>query len=297
MDATRRAYFELHIAVFLFGFTAILGDLIEMSAFMLVWWRVLITTFSLLFLVNIRKLFKELSKKIILYFMGIGVIVALHWLTFFGAIKYANASIALVCFATTCVFTAILEPFIMKQKVKWYEIGLGLMVIPGMVLIVKSTDLSMQIGVWAGLLSAFFASLFGTLNKRLIEETSSLNITFLEMGSSWLFLSILLPFYFSTPEDIAFLPTQMSDWVYLIILSLLCTTLAYVLSVKALRYISAFATNLTVNLEPVYGILLAWWLLNDSQELSSDFYWGVLLILGVVFSYPLVRNYFEKEAI
>jgi len=293
MDATKRAYLELHMAVILFGFTAILGSLIQLPAFLLVWWRVLLTSISLLFLINFRQIFRELPRRTIFQFMGIGLLVALHWLTFFGAIKYANASIALVCFATTCAFTAFLEPAIMRQKVKKYEIVLGLMVIPGMVLIVDNTELSMKAGIWMGLLSAFLASLFGTLNKKLIHNTNSLNITFLELGSAWLFLSLILPFYLFYEKGAVLWPA-LSDWIYLLILALLCTTLGYVLAVRALRYISAFATNLTVNLEPVYGILLAWLILNENNDLSPGFYAGVVLNLAVVFSSPLLKKFIER---
>jgi len=290
MDNEKRAYLELHIAVFLFGFTAILGDLIQLSALVIVWWRVLLTSFSLLFLIRVRKLFRTLPTRAILNFAGIGVLVALHWLAFYGAIKLSNASITLVCMATTSFFTSLIEPLVMRHKVRWYEIALGLLIVPGMALIVQSTDASMNIGILVGLAAALLAALFATLNKRLIGQSDELNITFLELGSAWLFLSLVLPFYvWRSEEAVQIMPTLL-DWGYLIVLALLCTTLAYVLALRALRHLSAFASNLTVNLEPVYGIALAWVLLNEHEELSPNFYWGVGIILLAVFSYPLVRR-------
>ena len=295
MSPTSRAYLELHAAVILFGFTAILGKLIELDATVLVWWRVFFTSVSLLFLINVGKLFRELPLKTILQFVGIGILVALHWVTFFAAIHIANASICLVAIATGALFTAFLEPLVMKQKIKWYEIALGLFVIPGLALIVDSTELSMQAGIWIGLLSAFLMSLFGVLNKKLIHKTESLNITFLELGSAFLFLSILMPFYFGFEEELKFMPSW-EDLIYLLLLSLVCTTLGYVLALRALKYLSAFASNLTVNLEPVYGILLAIVILKENQELSPNFYWGVLIVLSVIFIYPVLKTRFEQKA-
>ncbi len=296
MSATRRAYLELNFAVLLFGLTAILGDLISLSAVVLVWWRVLLTSLSLLKVVNWYHLLHELPRRVLWQFAGIGVLVALHWLTFFGAIKLANASIALVCFATTAVFTAFLEPLILRQRIKGYEIFLGLLVIPGMVLVVQNTRWDMMAGMVVGLVSAFLASLFGTLNKRLIAKTDPLNITFVELSSAWLFLCPILPIYlYLNPED-AFWPT-LSDWKYLLVLSLLCTTVGYWLAVRALRHLSAFATNLTINLEPIYGILLAIWILGEHKELSPRFYLGGGLILLTIFAYPFLRRRFVGRSV
>lgn len=297
MDNEKRAYLELHIAVFLFGFTAILGALIQLSALAIVWWRVLITGASLLLLIRGGRALRPMPWPVILQFMGIGVLVALHWLAFYGAIKLSNASITLICMATASFFTALLEPLIMRQRVRWHEILTGLAVIPGMALIVKSTDPSMNTGILAGLSAALMSALFATLNKKLIGRSDEMSITFLELGSAWLFLTLALPFYIGQSGGInQLLPTRTEDWIYLVILSLLCTTLAYVLALRALRHLSAFASNLAVNLEPVYGIALAWFILKDHKELSPGFYWGVLTILAAVFSYPLLRMRFSKKS-
>lgn len=288
---TQRAYAELHLAVFLFGFTAILGDLISLAAISLVWWRVLLTTVSFLFLIPLRRLLLTTQRADLLKFMGIGVLVALHWICFFGAVKLANPSIALVCMATTSFFTALFEPLLTRQPPKIYEIALGLLIIPGMVLIVRSADLSMHWGIAVGVMSALFAALFAILNKMLVGRLDEISVSFLELGSAWLFISFLLPWLWWLGED-SILPFQPQhwDWLYLTFLALGCTTLAYVLALRSLRYLTAFASNLTVNLEPVYGIALAWILLDDAEELAPGFYWGALVILLVVFTYPVLRR-------
>lgn len=295
MNNEKRAYVELHIAVFLFGFTAILGDLIRLSALAIVWWRVLITSFSLLFLIRGGRALRRLPRSTILQFMGIGVLVALHWLAFYGAIKLSNASITLICMATTSFFTSLLEPLILKQRARWYEVLIGLAVIPGMALIVRSTDASMNTGILVGLAAALMAALFATLNKKLIGRSDEMSITFLELGSAWLFLTLALPLYASWSGGLSRMLPSGIDWFYIIILSLLCTTLAYILALRSLRHLSAFASNLAINLEPVYGIALAWFILEEHKELSPGFYWGVLIILSAVFSYPLLRKRLSRK--
>lgn len=289
MNPVKKAYLQLHIAVLLYGFTAILGDLISLPAVILVWWRVLMASVGLFFLIQFGKNLHRLPTKLILQYMGIGILVGLHWISFFGSIKYSNASIALVCVATTSFFTAFLEPILLGQKIKGYEILLGLMVVPGMMFIVQNVDSDMVTGIWVGLLSAFLAALFATLNKKLVNKAAPMEISFLELGSALLFISCLLPFYFYIHPQTNFLPVGY-DWFYLFALASACTILAYVLALVALKHISAFAANLTINLEPVYGIVLAWLILNEHKELSSGFYLGCAMILLAVFSYPLLKS-------
>lgn len=294
MDPVKKAYLQLHIAVLLYGFTAILGDLISLSAIVLVWWRVLITSVSLLFLIQFGKALLKIPRQLVLQYMGIGVLVGLHWICFFGSIKYSNASICLVCMATASFFTAFLEPLILKQPIKAYEIGLGLLVVPGMMLVVNNIETTMMLGVWVGLLSSFLAALFATLNKKLVNKAEPLSITFLELGSACLFITCLLPFYLNNNPEAAFMPVG-NDWWYLLVLALACTTFAYVLGLVSLKHISAFAANLTVNLEPVYGIVLAWLILKENEELNTGFYIGCLVILLTVFSYPFIKSRMEKS--
>ncbi len=290
MNQEKRAYLELHLAVFLFGFTAILGDLISLPATLLVWWRVLITCISFFFFAPIVKNIRTIPKRLILIYAGVGVLVAVHWITFFGAIKYSNASVCLVCMATASFFTSMLEPMIMKTKIQRYQILLGFMIIPGMALVVTNLDPSMMMGVVLGLTSAFLAALFSSINKKYIDDADPIDITFVELSSALIFITLFLPLLVN--KEASFLP-QGLDWLYLLILALLCTTLAYVLSLRALKHLTAFASNLTVNLEPIYGIILAALLLGDSEELTLGFYLGCAIILLAVFSYPYLKRKFE----
>ena len=287
---TLKAYGQIHLAVLLYGLTAILGDVIALSAVMIVWWRVLITSISLFFLINMGKTLKTLPMKLKKIYGGIGVIIALHWITFYGSIKLANASVALICFSTTALFTAILEPLIIRKPFNKLDLSLAIIIIPAMWLIVAGTDASMHMGILVGLISALLIALFAILNKIHIEGSDQYTISFIEMSSATIFITLLLPFLFTFEEGVQFLPPRSIDWVYLIILSLLCTTLAYVLSLKALRYISAFAINLVFNLEPIYGIVLAALILNEQKELSGGFYIGSFVIIASIIIYPLMKN-------
>ncbi|MEL6926369.1 MAG: DMT family transporter, partial [Bacteroidota bacterium] len=204
----------------------------------------------------------------------------------------ANASVSLVCMATVAFFTSLLEPLILRQKVKWFELLIGITIVPSMMLIANTLDYGMTIGLIVGLISALLASLFTTLNKKLISDVDPISITFLEMSSAFLFISIVLPFYFTQSPEAVFQPSA-ADWKYLLILGILCTTVGYVVGLRALRHLSAFTSNLTYNLEPVYGILLAIVILEENKELSAGFYWGAFIIIVSVLGYPFLRKRFE----
>lgn len=292
MTNTRLAYLQLHIAVLLYGLTAILGDLISLPAISLVWWRVLITSASLLVFVQWGKSLLQLRRQDIISYLGIGVIVALHWITFYGSIKYANASIALAAMATTSLFTSLIEPPITGKKFQWLELVLGLLIIPPMAMIAVDLDFSLLKGLGVGIFSAFLASIFATLNKKMVGRADAYQISFLEMSSAFLFISMLLPFVMSS--GVRLMPMGQ-DWIYLIVLSLLCTTLAYVISLKALRYVSAFDANLVINLEPVYGILLAIIILKEHKEMSTLFYVGMVLIMMIVLCHPFLKRYVGRN--
>ncbi len=302
--ADKRSYLELHIAVFLWGFTAILGKVISLEEIALVWWRLAFTCLSLLLFKSIWIAIPTYSKKLILQMMGIGIIVALHWVLFFGSVKYSNVSICLVCMATGSFFASIIEPFIMKYKHRWYEMILGLFVIPGMYFVVNFIPTEKLLGVYFGLISAFLAALFSILNKKIIEDNKAINdhkgvdpfaMTFIELAAGLIFLSIIFPLYTQWMGDTPFLPKDAFDIGYLLVLALLCTTFAYVLGLRALRHLSAFASTLVVNLEPVYGIILAWLLFEENKEVGNYFYIGVIIIILSVFSHPFIKKRFEKS--
>jgi len=294
MHNEKRSYIELHIAVLLYGLTAVLGDLIQLPAVILVWWRVFITSISLLFFIRFGKDLLTLKKSTAYPLIGIGCLVAIHWICFYGSIKLANASVTLIAMATTSIFTSLLEPWIMKRKIDPLEMILGLLIVPGMVLVVQSIDLTMKTGLLVGFAAAFFAALFGTLNKKYVDDSNPYIITFVELGSAWAFISIIFIAGFSVIDLSHFMPSRWQDWMYILILSLLCTTLAFILSLRALKHLTAFATNLVINLEPLYGILLAAAILKEYEQLTTNFYIGGGIILAVVMAYPYLKKRFSS---
>jgi drug/metabolite transporter (DMT)-like permease len=290
MKEFKKAYLQMHIATLLFGFTAILGALIQLPAVSIVWWRVFITSLSLLFFISFGKKLFSIPRKYIFRFCGIGIIVGLHWICFYGAVKLANSSVALICMAFVALFTSFFEPLLLNKKFKFLDMGLGIIIIPAMVLIVKSSDVSLQTGFLVGTLSAMLASLFTTLNKKYLDYGDFYSITFLELGSATIFISFILPIYYYEVESALFFPAAIMDWVYIIILALVCTTFAYVLALKSLKYLTAFYSNLIINLEPIYGILLAIVILKEHKELNATFYIGCFIIILAILGYPILKR-------
>lgn len=287
---TTRAYVELHIAVLLWGFTAILGKWIDLPALDLVWWRVGLTSVSLLLVVQGGRRALLLPKRLLLTYAGIGVLVGLHWITFYGAIKIANASVTLVCMSTTSLFAALIEPLISRSRIQWLDLGASLLIVPAMALIATSLSGDLLLGGAVGLVSAFLAALFSILNKQYVDYADAYTITFVELLSAFLFLTVVMGMGNFGREQLYAAPPTSLDWLLIIVLALACTTLTFVLSLRALTRITAFASTLVVNLEPVYGILLAVVLLQEYEQLSTTFYTGTAVILLVVLGYPMVQR-------
>lgn len=289
MNTVQKSFVQIHIAVLLWGFTAVLGKLITLSTLQLVWWRVLLTSISLSFLLKKFSRIKKVDKQTKIRIIGIGFLVGLHWLCFYGSVKLSNSSIAVVCMATVSLMTSIIEPLFFKKKIQWKEILLGLMILPGMLLIVN-TNLNWISGIVVGLIGALLAAIFSVLNKKAVTTADPLSVTYLEINGVLILTTLILPFYYYFFPIEQFIPGG-KDFVFLLVLALACTSLPFLLSMMSLRHISTFSSNFILNLEPVYGILLAWLILNENEELSPQFYWGVLLIMGVVFGYSfLTRN-------
>ena len=224
---TKRAFIELHLAVLLWGFTAILGEIINIPTLALVWWRVALTVGLIWLFTPTWQAVRALPPLVARRFMGIGFIVVLHWLCFYGSIKLANASVALICMATTSFLSAILEPLILRQKIKGYEVALGIIIIPGMVFIAGNLPNNFHLGFFVGILAAILVVIFSILNKKWVDEADPLSITFLNLGGGWILLTALLPVYlYYNPSNI-FLPPSLMDWFYLLVLVILCTNLAY----------------------------------------------------------------------
>jgi len=290
LSPTRKAYLQLHTSVILWGFTAILGKKITLHEVPLVWYRMLITCVALMFLPGVVKQIRTTPAKASLKLVGIGCLVAIHWVCFYGSIKYSNVSIALCCLATTSFMASIIEPVFNRKKIKVYEISLGLLIIPGIAIIVHVSQLY-TIGIVLGLFSALLAATFTVLNKMVIDDHHPQGMTLIELGSGFVFLTLILPLYMH-----AFPGTPMQpdphDWIYLVILSVGCTALPFVLALHALKHLSAFASTFTVNLEPVYGILLAIPIFHENKDLDWRFYIGAAIILLAVFIHPVVKKRF-----
>ncbi|HRX29824.1 MAG TPA: DMT family transporter [Saprospiraceae bacterium] len=288
----KKAYLDLHIATVFFGLTAILGAKITLTAVILVWWRVIIAGIGMAVLLKLKSAFKKISKCELKTFLFIGFVVALHWIFFYHSIKISNPSIALMCFATTSLFTSLIEPVILKKKFQWLDVLLGLMVIPIFGFVTNNLSDKYFLGVIVGLASALLASIFGILNKKYLKNHDPVLVSFWEMVSAAIIISIYLPFYLHKNINLPFWPSGVSDWFYLLILALGCTTFAYILALRALKVVSAFNANLIISLEPVYGIILAAILLKDYEMLNVDFYIGCTILLLLVLSYPILKRRF-----
>ena len=293
MTNTTRALWQIHLCVLLWGFTAILGKLITLPALPLVWWRMLIVVAVLALLPRVWRGIRAMPARARWAYAGIGALVALHWLTFYGAIKLSNASVAATCIAFATPMTALVEPLLTRQKFQPRDLLLGLLSLPGIWLVVGGVPAGMHAGIVAGVASALLVALFGVLNKRMVDGGDPLTVTALELGAGTLALTLLAPLMpllvpaFAGP--LLVLPSGM-DGFWLVLLALACTLFPFALCLVALRHLSAFTAQLSVNLEPIYAIVLAAILFGEQQELSGEFYAGVAIILGVVFAQGLLAG-------
>ncbi len=287
MSPVTRARWQMHFCVVLWGFTAILGKLISLGATSLVWWRMVIVSTVLMLVPRMWRGLRTLPRSLIAAYAGIGVLVALHWVTFYAAIKLANASVAASCLALCPVFLAVLEPWIARKPHVPGELWLGLAVVPGVLLVIGGIPDAMNVGVATGVLSAFIVAIFFALNKRWVDRGDPLTVTCIEMAAGAVFLTIFAPLLASGP---VFGLPDVRDAMFLLLLAFACTLLPYALSLVALRHLSAFGAQLAVNLEPVYVMLLAVVLFDEQRELTLRFYLGVAIILGVVLIHPMLTR-------
>ena len=293
MTPTTRAFWQIHFCVLLWGVTAIIGKLITLSALALVWWRMLLVVMALALVPSVWRGVRALSWKALAAYSGIGVLVALHWLTFYGSVKLANASVAATCMATAAIFLVFIEPWVARKRFEVRDLLLGVAVIPGVFLVVGGVQSEMRIGIAVGILSALLVAFFGALNKRMVEGASAFTVTAVELAAGTLFLTLAAPlldiFGWAGSEPFFALP-GLQDGLYLLFLAFVCTLLPFALSLVALRHMSAFGVQLAVNLEPVYAVALGILLLSEQLELSLAFYGGVVIILAVSFAHPLLSR-------
>jgi len=278
----KTAILKLHLAVFLWGFTAILGKLISLNEVILVWYRLIIVFIAILGTLIYKKELQKISTNQIKQLLFYGAIITIHWIFFYGSIKYSNISIALVCLSSTGVMAAILEPILLRHRIKPIEVLLGSLAVIGIGLIFHF-ETKFRTGIVLGLLAAFFTVLFSILNKKVVTIIHASTIMLYEYLGGIIIITALLPLYHYFFPKATLVPTT-ADAMWLIILSICLTILPMNLTLQALQKISAFTLNLVLNLEPVYGIALAFIFFKENKELSSNFYWGLLLIcLAVVF--------------
>lgn len=294
MRPQTRAYAQIHLCVLLWGFTAILGKLITLPALALVCWRMLLVTATLSLLPRVWRGLLALPRRLLAIYAGIGAVVALHWLSFYGAIKLSNASVAASCLALGSVFAAVLEPWIAGKRFDPRELLLGAIAIPGIVLLFGGVPTGMHLGIAVGVLAAFLTALFSALNKRYVEHAEPLTVTFIELGAGLLFLVLCSPLLPGGGSPFP-LP-NLHDGALLLVLAWFCTLLPFALSLVALRQVSAFSVQLALNLEPVYAIAIAIAVLGEQRELSPPFYAGVALILLAVFAHAWLARRTQQSA-
>ena len=280
-------YFLLHFIVFIWGFTAILGKLITIAAIPLVWFRMLLAVIFIGIYFLIKKKTIKIGKRTALKFLITGIIIATHWITFFKAIKVSNVSVALVTMSTGAFFASFIEPFFFKRKIKSIEIFLGLLVIVGLY-IIFNFESQYYLGIIYALISSFLSSLFSVLNGVFVKKNDADIISFYQLLFGALFITLFL--FFSGRFSPEFFQLANSDWFYLIILSSICTAYAFIVSVKVMKYISPYTVVLTVNLEPIYAIILALFIFGETEKMNPEFYFGALLVLGVVLLNGLLKN-------
>jgi drug/metabolite transporter (DMT)-like permease len=289
----KKAFIQLHIAVFLAGFTGILGRLISLNEGVLVWYRLFFTAVTMWVLFGLLKKIKKIPRIDIIKIAGVGFIAAMHWVTFYGSIKSSNVSVALVCFSSIGFFTAIFEPLILGKRINWIELLLGMITLTG-IYIIFHFDSQYKTGIIIGIISAVLASLFPIFNREFLKRINVETMLTWQQTGGLLTLSILLPFYLQKYPTSRFLP-GWEDAGWLLMLSWLCSVIAFQLSANALKKLSAFTVNLTFNLEPVYGIILAFMVYRENQFLSKWFYAGFGIIAAALIIHIFILAKVERK--
>jgi len=297
MTNESKSYLQLHFVVLIWGLTAILGLLISISAVAVVFYRTLFATIILFLLLLFWKASFRVSVTEFFKIAGVGLIIGLHWILFFAAARVSTASVCLVGIATCSFWTSLIEPLMSSRKVKVYELALGILVVIGLY-IIFSVEFQYIEGLILAVLAAILASVFTVLNGKLTHRHNHYIITFYEMMGAFVGSILLIPlyFYYFDSEVIKFIPQEL-DWLYLIILAGICTVLAFSMSVKIQKVLSAFVVNLTVNLEPIYGIVLAFLIFGEEEKMSLGFYVGTAIILLSVLCYPVVNRIMKRRAL
>jgi drug/metabolite transporter (DMT)-like permease len=285
----RSAYIKMHTAIFLWGFTGLLGKLIQLNEGMLVWYRLLISSIAIACILFYKKSFPKLSMKELVRISGIGILVMLHWVAFYASIKLSSISVAMICLSSIALFASIIEPLVNRTKFDYMEIVFSAVAMMGIATI-YSSDVSASVGIIVGVISALLSATFSVFNRRIASKYEPLTISLVELVSGMIFLTLLFPIYFKIQPTTVFTPS-LHDWMYLIILSLVCTVLTWILSLQALRKVSAYTMGLALNLEPVYGIILAVLFAGEGKIINHGFISGAVIILITVTVHTVYKFY------
>ena len=283
----KTAYLKMHLAIFLWGFTGLLGKLIHLNEGMLVWYRLLISTIAIALLLFYRGKLPRIPLREWIRIGSIGFLVMLHWVTFYGSIKLSSISVAMICLSSIALFASILEPLVNRKRFDVMEIFFSALAVTGISTIYNSDETAAN-GIILGIISALLSACFSIFNKRITSKYEPLTISLIELGSGWIFLTLLLPFYFMIQPTNVLTPSS-SDFVYLIILSLVCTVFTWILSLQALRKVSAYTMGLALNLEPVYGIILAVLFAGEGKLMNHSFLTGAGLIMLTIMLHTLYK--------
>ncbi len=287
-DNNIKSYFNLHLIVFIWGFTAVLGELITVREASLVWYRMLLAGIFLLLYLLITKKPILLPLKAIVNLTMVGLLIAVHWIFFFKAINVSNVSITLAMFSMGAFFASILEPLFYKRKMLWYEVLFGLIIIAGLFMIMQ-VEIKYLTGILYALFSVFVGVLFTLFNGKLIQKYDSTVIALYEFFAGFLFVTIYL--FFDSKFTTSFFQVSSRDWILILILSSVCTAYAFTASVNVMKKLSPYTVMLTTNLEPVYGIFLAYFIIGEDEKMSLPFYIGSIIILLTVIANGIVKNY------
>lgn len=297
MRPTVRDYLQLHFIVLIFGFTAILGRLVTIPALSLVFWRTGLATLGMWAFLRWQKQAKPQQPIPVVKLLLTGTLVAAHWLLFFGSARVSNVSVCLAGMSTGSLWTAVVEPLFTRRRISPIEIFLGLLVMAGLYLIFLF-EFDHALGLAMSVTAAFLSALFSVFNSMFSRQVEPRLITAYEMTGAWISTAVFLPLYYGVlapKEPVAILP-QGWDWLWVVVLAGVCTVYAYAAFVRLFQTFTAFVMNLTVNLEPIYGILLAFFIFGDAEKMTTGFYAGASLILGAVLLYPVLSRWSNRRA-
>lgn len=296
--ASTADYVKLHFIVFLWGFSAILGKLVSIPAVEMVFFRSILAAIGMgIVILSTKGNFKVNTNELIKLIL-IGFIVSIHWLSFFGSARVSNVSVSLVGFATNSLWAALLEPWFNNTKLKKYEVMLGFLVLIGLY-IIFSFDFQYKLGLTFGLLAGFTSALFSVFNSKMVQSVPARTITFYEMIGVFIGTCFFLPFYkynLAVDQTLQLTPVW-SDWLYIALLAGVCSVYAYTVAVELMKRVSVFMIQLTLNLEPLYGIIMAVIIFGDTEKMNLNFYIGTFIIMCAVASYPLIKKRFDRTVL